>query len=205
MRRLAVLLLLGLAACGDDPSASDARAEQIREAAEAAELPDDVVEALELAARGVDGTFQITYPGEDGASLVFSQAPPDQRIDVVTGDRVVESRVFRDGVGYQCAPPADDPVGALDCARSESGLDAPGAFTEEAIEAFADDLIEASRDTPLSVETRTIAETEATCLVAGPDTICLSDEGAQLLLDTAGERLEATSYTTDVPEGTFET
>jgi hypothetical protein len=37
------------------------------------------------------------------------------------------------------------------------------------------------------------------------ETICLSDEGGQLLIDAAGERLVAEAYTTDVPEGTFET
>ena len=36
-------------------------------------------------------------------------------------------------------------------------------------------------------------------------TICLSDEGAQLLVDTGGDRLAATSYTTKVPDGTFDT
>jgi hypothetical protein len=136
---------------------------------------------------------------------VVSQVPPDRRIDVVAGERVVDSRVFRDGVGYRCAPPADDPNGALDCTRTESGLQAPGTFTEEAIQTFADDLISAGDDLELSVESRTIADTDATCLVAGDETICLSDEGAQLLVDTGGERLEATAYSTKVPDGTFDT
>ena len=196
--------MLALAACSDEPSASDARADQIREVAEEADLPEDVVDVLELAARGVDGTFQVTYPGDDGASVVFSQAPPNRRIDVVAGERVVESRVFRDGVGYRCAPPADDPVGSLECTRSEGALDAPGAFTEEALRAFAEDLA-ASDDIELRVEARTIADTDATCLVAGDETICLSDEGAQLLVDAAGDRLAASAYTTDVPDGTFDT
>ena len=70
-------------------------------------------DVLELAARGVDGTFQVTYAGEAGASLVISQAPPDRRIDVVTGDRVGrEPGVPRRSAATRCAPPADDPVGA---------------------------------------------------------------------------------------------
>jgi hypothetical protein len=158
---------------------------------------------LELAARGVDGTYQVTYPGDEGASIVISQAPPDRRIDVLAGERIVESRVFRDGVGYRCAPPPDDPGGSLACQRSEAALDAPGAFTDQALKAFAQDLADA--DEELKVEARTIADTDATCLVAGDETICLSDEGAQLLVDANGDRLEATSYTTDLPDGTFDT
>jgi hypothetical protein len=202
---LLLVLALSMSACHDDPSASDARAAQIRDVAEQANLPDEVVDVLELAARGVDGTYQVTYPGEQGASIVISQAPPDRRIDVLAGERIVESRVFRDGVGYRCAPPAGDSGGSLACKRSESGLDAPGTFTEESLQTFAENLAKAADDTPLTVEERTIADTDATCLLAGDETICLSDEGAQLLVDANGDRLEASSYTTDVPDGTFDT
>ena len=200
-----LLLLATVAACGDDPSASDTRADQLRDVAEEAGRPADVIEVLELAARGVDGTYQVTYPGEEGASIVVSQSPPDRRIDVVAGERVVESHVFRDGVGYRCAPPPDDPAGSLACERSQSGLDAPGAFTEEALQTFAEDLAESSDRVELSVESRTIADSDATCLVAGDETLCLSDEGAQLLVDSGGDLLEASSYTTDVPAHTFDT
>jgi hypothetical protein len=34
--------------------------------------------------------------------------------------------------------------------------------------------------------------------------LCLSAEGAQLLVDHGGERLVADRYTTTVPDGTFE-
>ena len=214
---LGVLCLGAVAACGDEPSASGARRDQVREVAEDAGLPDDVIEVLVLAAAGVDGTFQVTYPGEDGASIVISQAPPDRRIDIVAGERVVESSVFRDGVGYRCEPPADDATGVLECTRRQGALDAPGAFTAEALAAFTEDIGASLEDIELTVEQRTIADTDATCLVASPkagpddgtgpgaETICLSDEGAQLLVDAGGERLVADAYTTEVPEGTFAT
>jgi hypothetical protein len=210
VRYAVVILSLALGACGGGDSVADAREEQIRSAADDAGLPDDVAEVLVLAARGAEGTFQVTYPGEDGTALVVSQAPPNRRIDVVTGERVVESRVFRDGVGYECTPPDDDPTGALDCTRVQGALQAPGAFTDEALDAFTADLAESSDDLDLSVEHRTIADVDATCLVAAPkvgpdvETICLSDEGAQLLVDAAGERLAAEAYSAEVPEGTFE-
>jgi hypothetical protein len=211
-----VVLLLALAACGDDGSVASTREDQIRAAADDAGLPDDVTDVLVLAARGTGGTFQVTYPGEGGTALVVSQAPPNRRIDVVTGERVAESRVFRDGVGYECTPPEDEPLGALVCTRTEGALQSPGAFTDEALDAFTADLADSSDDLDLSVETRTIADVEATCLVAVPkagptdgtgpgvETICLSEEGAQLLVDAVGERLVAEAYTADVPDGTFE-
>lgn len=216
MRCALVVVLLMLVACGDDGSVTAAREDQIRAAADDAGLPDDVTEVLVLAARGADGTFQVTYPGEDGAALVVSQAPPNRRIDVVTGERVVESRVFRDGIGYECRPPEGDPTGALDCTRAQGALQTPGAFTDAALDAFTADLADSLDDLDLAVESRTIAEVGATCLVATPkagptdgtgtgaETICLSEEGAQLLVDAVGERLVADAYTTEVPEGTFE-
>jgi hypothetical protein len=211
VRRAACLLVLtALTACGDDPSPADERAEQLRSLAEDEGLGDDVAEVLELAARGIDATFQVSYPGEEGTSIVVSQSPPNRRVDVVAGQRILESRVVRDDVGYHCAPPPDDPGGQLDCTRRETTLDAPGAFTEQALEAFAGELAETGDEVELRVEERTIAGVPASCLVAAPargspETICFSDEGAQLLLDTAGERVEADAYTTDVPEGTFDT
>ena len=217
VRRHALLVVLALAACTDDPSASDAREDQIQEAAEDAGLADDVVDVLELAAAGVDGTFQVTYAGEDGTSLVISQDPPNRRIDVVVVDQLVESRVFRDGVGYLCEPPSDDPGGSLECRRAEGALDAPGAFTAEAMTAFTDDLIESLDDVDLSVEERTIAEARATCLVsvpkAGPtdatgpgvETICLSARARSSSSTRRAIAWSPSAYTTDVPEGTFDT
>jgi hypothetical protein len=212
-----LLLVLAVAACGDDPSASDERSDQVREAAEGAGLPDDVVDVLVLAARGAEGTFQVTYPGEDGTAVVISQAPPDRRVDVVVGDQIVSSQVVRDGIGYRCTTPDDDPEAELTCTRSSGTLDAPGAFTADALDDFTDELAGSREALDLTVEHRTIAEVEATCLVAAPkagptdgtgpgvETICLSDEGAQLLVDAAGERLVASAYGTEVPDGTFAT
>jgi hypothetical protein len=213
-----LLLIAALGACGDnDDGATDQRAGQVRDAAEEADLPDAVVDVLVLAARGAGGTFQVTYPGEDGTSVVISQAPPDRRVDVIAGERILQSQVIRGGVGYRCTPPEDDPRGELVCRRSQGAIDAPGAFTEEALQAFTDELAASRDDLELSVEERTIAGADATCLVATPatgpgdeqgtgvETICVSEEGAQLLVDAAGERLEASAYTTDVPQGTFDT
>jgi hypothetical protein len=211
-----VVLLAALGGCGDDDPVADQRAEQVREAASDAGLPDDVVDVLVLAARGTTATFQITYQGTGGARLIVSQDPPNRRVDVVAGTTVVESRVFRDGVGYRCAPPEGAPDEPVDCARTEGALPSPGGFTDEALDAFAEDLAASLPDLDLTVEDRDLAGVTATCLVAAPvagptdgtgsgvETLCLSPEGGQLLVDAAGERVVAEAYTTDVPEGTFD-
>ena len=93
----------------------------------------------------------------------------------------------------------------------------PGAFTEEALGDFAEQLAGQTDAFALTVEERTIAQVDATCLITEPkpgtvidpsgpgaETICLSAEGAQLLVDAAGDRFVAESYSTEVPDGTFE-
>lgn len=215
---LATLALAGaaVAGCGDDGvDVAAERIEQVRAAATEAGLPTKVVDVLALAATGATATFRVTYAGTDGASIVVSQQPPDRRIDVVVGKDIVESRVLRHGVGYACAPAGD--AGPLECERKAGSLRADGAFTPEAIDRFTQQLAVALPELDVTVETRTIADTEATCLISQPkpgtvldenapsvDTICLSPQGAQLLVDSAGQRVVATAYGTDVPDGTFD-
>jgi hypothetical protein len=204
--------------CGDDASveAGDQRAGQVFDAASAAGLPADVAGVLALAARGATSTYQVTYAGTEGARLVVSQEPPDRRVDVIAAGEVLESRVLRDGVAYRCERGAGAD-GALECERAAGALDAPGAFTEAALAEFTDRLASSLDGLELTVEERTLAGSDATCLLTqpktgttidlegpGPETLCLSPEGAQLLVDAGGDRLVAEAYTTDVPEGTFD-
>lgn len=217
-RTLALLLALslGAGACGDDDggSVAEARGAQVRTAARAAGLPDEVAEVLALAAEGSLATYRVTYAGQDGAQVVVSQAPPDQRVDVLAAGTVVESRVLRDGIAHACRL---DDAGELRCERAAGGIDVPGAFTDDALDAFTRQLAASLDSLDLTVEARTIAGVDATCLVSAPvagtpldgsgpstDTLCLSREGAQLLLDAGGERLVAHGYTTEVPDETFD-
>jgi hypothetical protein len=218
---LAGLLLAAaaVAGCGGDDDSGAARTDQLRDAAIAAGLGEEVADVFALAARADSATFQVTYAGEDGASLVVSQDPPDRRIDVAQGEVVVSSRVLRDGVAYRCEPDtaADAAPGELTCERAAGALEEVGTFTQDALQDFIDQ-VEASKDElAISVDGRTIADTDVTCVTTTPkagteldgtgpgtDVLCLSDEGAQLLVDHAGERLVADSYSTTVPEGTFD-
>lgn len=223
MRRtpLAVALLLGLltpACSGTGNQVTRERVDQVRAAARAAGLSDEVTDVLVLATKGTTATFQISYQGTGGASVTVSQQPPNRRIDVLTAGLVVESQVVRDGVAYRCVLPEGARAGdSLDCDRTQGALPASGAFREDALTTFTDELLDAADRFDLSVETRTIADTAATCLVVAPkagtplggtgpgaETICLSPDGAQLLVDAGGERAVADAYSTAVPEGTFD-
>ena len=209
------------AGCGDDDgdqARGEERAEQVRTAAVGAGLPEEVADVLALAARGTTATYRVTYAGTEGAAIIWSQEPPNHRIDIVAGEVVVESRVLRNGISYRCTagspPAADDP---LDCRRDDAAVELPGAFSDEALADFTTALAGSTDRFDLTVEERTIAGTTATCLVTAPkagspidgtgpgvDTLCLSPEGAQLLTDSEGERVVADTYSTEVPEGTFD-
>jgi hypothetical protein len=225
VRRAPALVALAVAvgaigACsGDDAgTVTEARVDQVRQAALDAGLDDGVAEVLALAARGATATFQITSAGADGAEITVSQQPPNRRVDALTAGLIVESQVVRGSIGYTCALPDDgQPGDPLDCRRTQGAISAQGAFSAEALASFVDQLADAKDAYDLTVETRTIADVAATCLVAAPkagtpidgttpgvDTICLSADGAQLLVDSAGQRVVASSYSTEVPEGTFD-
>jgi hypothetical protein len=204
---------LAPAACGDngDPTA-DHRAGQVRAAALDAGVPEEVADLLALAGSASGATFQVTYDGDDGAELVVSQRPPDRRVDVLAGGELVESRVARGSLTYRCAPLE----GELTCRRDGGSWRGPGAFTERALDELVDALARARDVYDLSVEDRVVAGVDVSCLVTtlrpgteaddrgATGTLCLSEEGVQLLVDSGGERLEATSYRTRVPEGTFD-
>jgi hypothetical protein len=216
---LTTVLVLAASACGSDGGdVTSQRVDQIRAAARKAGLADDVADVLALAARGTTARFQVTYEGTGGAALVVSQDPPNHRVDVVTAGLVVESQVVRKGVAYRCElPPKGRPGDRLDCTRTNGALEVPGGFTDAALTTFTDEMLSSAEDFDLTVEQRTIAKVDATCLIAAPkagttltgsgpnvDTICLSDDGAQLLVDAGGQRVVATAYTTAVPDGTFD-
>lgn len=220
---IALVVAIGVAVVavrGDDDDAALAvdRARQVRQAATAAGLDADVAEVLALAARGATATFQVSYPGTDGTSLVVSQDPPNRRVDVLQAGLVVQSQVVRDGVAYRCQlPTRGRPGDELDCTRTGGAIESPGAFTEDALRTFTEELAASLDALDLTVEERTIAGAPASCLVTAPkagtvldpagpgvDTICLSEEGAQLLVDRGGERVVADDYSTAVPDGTFD-
>lgn len=213
---LVVLALVVVAAgCGEDSDVGDERATQVREAALDAGLESSVADFLALAARGPTATYQATYPGpEEGTDLVVANDPPDRRVDVLVDDETVEVRLVLDGEAFECA--RDEASGGVgDCSRTDAIVEPPGLFGDSAVDELTESLVERSEDFTFSVQTIPVAGVEATCLVTElregrerPElgdrgTLCLSPEGVLLRVVQRGEELEATDYTTEVPDGTF--
>ena len=213
---LAAVLVSCGTGCGDDPGSGDERAEQARQAALDAGLDREVADFLGLAARGVTATYQASYPGpDDGTTLVVANRPPDRRVDLLRGDDVTEVRLVLDGEAFECTPDADS--GRIEtCERTDALVEPPGVFTASALDRLTAALTERRDDFEFRLEQRDIAGVEATCLVterrraaddgapSGRGEICVSAEGALLRVEQGGETLEATSYTTEIPDGTFE-
>lgn len=213
---LSIVAALALSGCGtDEPDVGGARADQARTAALEAGLDADVADFLALAARGASATYQVTYPGPTaGSKLVVANRPPDRRVDVVSDGEVHEVRLVVDGQAVTCARPGG--LGDFEpCVRTDAVADPAGVFGAAAIEELTETLRDRVADFAFAVESRPVAGVEATCLVtrilAGRErpelgdggTLCVSPQGALLLVDQGDEQLEASDYSTDVAEGTF--
>jgi hypothetical protein len=216
--KLPVLVLaawLGTSGCSDDGDVGDERADQARTAGLEAGLDDDVADFLALAARGQTATYQATYPGPDeGTELVVANRPPDRRVDIVADDVLVQVQISLDGEAFRCA--RDPEVDAIEeCERTDAIVEPPGAFGAGTIESLTESLAGRVDDFEFTLETSAIAGVEARCLVtrvragreraelADGGTICVSPEGALLRVAQEDELLEATDYTTDIPDNTF--
>jgi hypothetical protein len=204
-----------VAACASDADPGERRAEQARAAAREAGLDDEVAAFLALAGRGPVATFQVTYPGpEPGTSLVVANDPPDRRVDLVEGDVVLEVRLVIDGEALECI--RDEEAGRIRrCTRTDAFVEPPGLFDEAALETLATALTERREDFTFAVGQEAIAGVEARCLVTevregrerpelgARGEICVSPEGALLRIDQGEEAIEATAYTTEIPDNTF--
>ncbi|HEU5083150.1 MAG TPA: hypothetical protein VFU14_07415 [Acidimicrobiales bacterium] len=118
--------------------------------------------------------------------------------------------------GAEPAEPAGDGRDVdLRCERTDALAEPPGAFSERALEELQDALADRADDYAFEVETAPVAGVEARCLVTrrregreSPElgeqgTLCVSQEGALLLVDQGSDRLEALDYDTDVDESVF--
>lgn len=202
--------------CADAPTAAERRADQARQAAADAGLDEDVQDFLALAAGAVGATYQVTYrstQGDEQVDVILSQRPPDRRVDVVRGD-TTDTRLVLDGASYQCQRASDKWTCA---AASDGGAELAPVFDEDAIASTTQALDDAKDDYDFRVETRSLLGVDATCLVTelrpghaeegtlGRDaTLCLSPEGAALLVQRPTDEVTATAYRADLPTDTFE-
>lgn len=217
VRPAVLLLAIGLlvAACSDGGDVGDERAAQARAAALDAGLDVEVADFLALAARGETGTYQATYPGpEAGTTLVVANRPPDRRVDIVEDDVIIQVRLSLGGESYTCS--RDEEADAITaCDRTDAIVEPPGLFGSATMATLTRSLSERVEDFDFTIEETAIAGVETRCLVTNvrdgrerPElvdsgTMCVSPEGALLRVAQGDEVLEATDYTTDIPDKTF--
>lgn len=208
---------LGVAGCGSDPPSpverlAQARQAQAEEAADRAGLRPDAREVLVLAAGSVAEEFSVTYELEDGTRAVLIQSPPYRRIDLLSGtsaDPLIRSIIVnRDGT-FSCVQQDGD--WTCDQAKRAGADDELGPFSASAVQDAVTALAGAKDRYDLDVERRRIAGQEARCLVATPKAgatpaegevpgvLCVSAQGAPLLVKGSGPSLTAVSYATTAP------
>lgn len=186
----------------------------MRDAATESGLEPEVADFLALASRGQTATYQATYPAPETGELVVANDPPDRRVDVVVDGKLTEVRLVLDGEAFRCAP-TDDESPDMTCERTDAFVEPPGLFDDGRLDDLTTSLQQSSRDFDFRIEKAPIAGVEATCLIteiregrSRPDlgrsaTLCVSPEGVLLKVDQGEESLEAKSYTTAIPDGTF--
>ena len=210
-------MLVVAASCGEDAdeieATGDERADQARTAALGAGLDDEVADFLALLARGDTATYEVRFPGPaEGTELVVASRPPDRRVELVSEGATTEVRLVTGGQAYTCTPDEDE---ELTCERTDALVDPPGVFRPEAIDELGDALADRVDDYTFEIEVLPVAGIEARCLVTrlrsgreaaglgASGTICASDEGAVVLVDQGGDRLEALDYSTEVDDDAF--
>ena len=212
---LAAGLLAG--GCGSDPPSpverlADARRAQAEEAADRAGLRPEARDVLVLAAGAVAEAFSVTYELEDGSRVVLIQSPPYRRIDLISGtrdDAVIRSVIVnRDGT-FSCLQ--EDGDWTCQKPKRATGDEELGPFSAAALQDAVTALAGAKDRYDLKVERRRIAGQPARCLVAAPKpgsdlpegevpgVLCVSAEGAPLLVRGSGPSLTAVRYTTSAP------
>jgi len=206
-----------LAACGrSSPSpvdkVADARRAEAVQAARQAGLDAAVQAFLGRAAAAVGRSFTVTYQGPGASRTTLVQQPPDRRIDVADGG--TES-LFRLTSGtFACRRDAG-PSAKWTCrkqATSSAGGSAAGAdpdlgvFSTAQLSATVEALAAARSAYRITVASRRLAGTTATCLVAtatakatasvkaSADELCIAPDGAILRIHTAQQSLEALHY-----------
>ena len=208
------MIVLALAACG---GGSSSKADQGRSIADAAGLPKDVANFFALAASGSKATYQVALTTTDSngkqVQVTTTQRPPNLRVDTFNADGTIDATFAVDGHRYQCTMSASQ-WQCGDLGVSSSNPDE--VFGPTAVQLAIDRFKQRAADYDFRVEDRSIANTNAHCLVttrkAGREgdpslgaaaTLCLSSEGAILRAETPSGTLTASSYSTSIPDDAF--
>jgi hypothetical protein len=205
---LLVLLALASGACGQHESAAQraahARENQARDVARTAGLAAPVQDFLALYASAAGHRFSVTYaPATNGTTVILLQDPPRRRVDVVAPP-VTRSVFVNAGGTFDCA--LDNQKWT--CQKSQQQEAFPGQLAPGDIARTAAELKAARTNYTFKVTHRTVAGADARCLVTTPrpgvggagSVLCLSPEGAVLLVEGAGNPLRAARYSTSVDQ-----
>ena len=208
---LLAVLALAIGACGSGNSATEraaqTRADQARQVARRAGLPVAVQEFLARYATSAARSFTVNYaPDQGGTTIVLTQAPPDRRLDLVQGG-VTESFFATSAGSFDCV--LRGRAWTCTSTSTESGQPAPLAPAD--VDRTVATLKASQTSFTFRVVTRRVASTGASCLEtvprpgaaaapSGPTSLCISPEGAPLLVEGNGTQLRATRYSTEVDE-----
>jgi hypothetical protein len=215
VRRWLLIVLAAAAACGGN---SQTKADQGRSIAEQAGLPKEVTDFFALAASGTTATYRSTIETTDAngkpLQVTTTQRPPDRRFDTFHADGTIDSTISVGGRSYQCAMAANH----WDCgelARKPS-TDSE-VFGPTAVQGAIDGFRSRANDYDFRVDDQKLAGVAARCLTttrkAGHEQdpslgasarLCVSPEGAIVLVEVPSGSVAATEYTTSIPSNAFD-
>jgi hypothetical protein len=214
VRRVLVVVLLGVAACGGH---TQTKAEQGRSIAEQAGLAPDVAAFFALAASGANATYRVTIGTVDAkgqaVQVTTTQRPPNTRLDVFNSDGTVDSTITLGPSRYQCTMAASRwDCGELGVSSSSGSQVFDPAAVQRSINVFR----QRASDYDFRVDDRQLVGITARCLVTtrkpgheqdpslgAAATMCLSPEGAVVLVEVPAGAVAATTYTTTIPDDAF--
>lgn len=211
---LCAVLTAGCGGSGGDDLA-ETRADQARQVAEDAGLPDAVQDVLADAATSATRTFSVTYKLAVEGTTTIVQDPPHRRVELVLGSgpaAVTRATITNKDGTFSCSRTVD----AWTCRASEEKASGFGPLALGDIEQTTADLVEARKAYSFRVQRRIVAKAPARCLITElkpgqtPDpargargVLCISREGVPLVIEGATSAITATSYRASADDAAF--
>jgi hypothetical protein len=212
----AVCTALVAGACGGDDDVGDTRADQARQVAKDAGLPEPVQEILATAAGSATRTFTVTYKLAVEGTTTIVQDPPRRRVELVLGSgaaATTRATITNDDGTFACTKTGQ----AWTCRKTTATAANIGALAVGDIQRTTADLVAARKSYTFRVETRTVAKTRTRCLVTElrpgqqPDpsrgnrgVLCVAEDGVPLLIEGGQTAVTATAYRDGVDDKAFE-
>ena len=215
-----VVVGAAMAACGSAGSsglekraaeAARQRSDQARAAARQAGLSTDVQDFVADAAGASGQRFTVVYD-LSGRKATFTQRPPFRRLEVedtpVQGD--AQAAIVNAGGSFSCRRTSS----TWTCQADGTPNPPVGALSTDDMVAGVQSLTASGQQFDLRVDRTRVAGVAARCLLAtaragaappsSAQRLCIAADGAPLLVETAGQSVKATSFTTSAPGSAFD-